>query len=202
MRTGARTENARINDEEKIRGFGYIFRPRYRDKKTGNWKVSEIWWVSYQKVGKQLRESARTTNETEAWRFLKDRNGKVTNNQPIGHAIERTTLDDLLKLIANNYAVKRRRSLRRVKYAARNLREYFGGDRKAQNITSEDIAAYAAYRTGKGAAPASINYDVAILRRGFRLGKKIVSSIPDFEMMGLSNTRKGIFEPPGLSRGP
>jgi len=125
---------------------------------------------------------------------LRDRNAKVTNNQPTGRVIERTTLDDLLKLIENNYAVKGRRSLRRVEHAERNLREYFGGERKARDVTSEDIAAYAAYRTEKGAAPRSINYDTAILRRGFRLGKKIVSATPDFEMMGLSNIRKGFFE--------
>ena len=101
----------------------------------------------------------------------------------------------MLKLIENNYVVKGRRSLRRVEYAERNLRDYFGGGRRARNITSEDIAAYAAYQTEKGAAPASVNYDMAILRRGFRLGKKIVSASPDFEMMGLINTRKGFFEP-------
>ena len=133
--------------------------------------------------GKQIRESAHTNNESEAWGFLKDRDGKVTNNQPTGRVIERTTLDDLLKLIENNYVVKGRRSLRRVEYAERNLRDYFGGGRRARNITSDDIAAYAAYQTEKGAAPASVNYDMAILRRGFRLGKKIVSAILDFEMM-------------------
>jgi hypothetical protein len=63
--------------KKNYRGFGYIFRPRYSDKKTGERKVSEIWWVSYQKGGKQIRESAHTANESEAWRFLKDRDGKV-----------------------------------------------------------------------------------------------------------------------------
>jgi hypothetical protein len=184
--------------KKNVAGSGTSSDPGIATKRR---KVSEIWWISYEKGGKQIRESAHTANESEAWRLLKDRDGKITSNQPTGRVIERTTLDDLLKLIENNYAVKGRRSLRRVEYAERNLREYFDGGRRASNVASEDIAAYAAYQTEKGAAPASVNYDMAILRRGFWLGKKIVSALPDFKMMGLSNTRKG-FLSPGLSRGP
>ena len=51
-----------------------------------------------------------------------------------------------------------------------------------------------ARRLEVGAKPSTINYELAMLRRGFRLGRALVSSQPKFEMLKVDNARKGFFE--------
>jgi hypothetical protein len=53
--------------------MGHIFRPKYKDKKTGNVKESAVWWIKYHKNGKPYFESAKTTEETKAKRLLRKR---------------------------------------------------------------------------------------------------------------------------------
>jgi hypothetical protein len=47
------------------------------------YRRGEIWWVKYYENGRPKRESAGTTKETEAKRFLKEREGRVATGQPI-----------------------------------------------------------------------------------------------------------------------
>ncbi len=55
--------------------------------------------------------------------------------------------------------------------------------------------AFQAYRREQGAKPSTVNYEVAVLRRGFRLGRNKVPARPDFVMQEVDNVRKGFFEP-------
>jgi hypothetical protein len=64
-----------------------------------------------------------------------------------------------------------RKSLARVKHAATHLKEFFDACAKARVvITSDRISAYQAERLERGAKPATVNYELAVLRRAFRLG--------------------------------
>jgi len=40
-------------------------------------KRGNIWWVKYYQNGRPIRESTRAMQETEAKRFLKEREGQV-----------------------------------------------------------------------------------------------------------------------------
>jgi integrase len=176
------------------RGLGFVFQPQYRDKRTGELKTAATWWISYPNHGKQIRENARTANRAEAMRLLKLRTGQVGLGQPVGPQLERTTLNDLLKLVADDYAANGRRSLDRVLQASAHLRDHFRADRKARDITTDLITEYKARRLEQ-AKPSTVNYELAVLRRGFRLGRSRVPSRPDFEMLHVDNARKGFFEP-------
>jgi integrase len=104
-------------------------------------------------------------------------------------------LDDLLAMVEADYSANSRKSIERVRDAAFRLREFFRSDRKARDITSDRVTAYQASRL-KTAAKATVNYELAVLRRAFRLGARAgkVGIRPEIQMLHVDNARKGFFE--------
>jgi hypothetical protein len=43
-----------------------VFRPPYKDPKTGERRQSRVWWYEFWVGGRRIRESARTTRKTVA----------------------------------------------------------------------------------------------------------------------------------------
>lgn len=81
------------------------------------------------------------------------------------------------------------------------MHEFFGEATRAVDITSDRITAYKADRQGqvyqdRPVASATINYELAMLRRAFRLAVEAgkVATRPVIKMLHVSNTRKGFFE--------
>jgi len=130
----------------RSRGMGYVFQPKYRDQRTLERKTAETWWISYSIHGKRHRENAHSTKEGDATKLLKLRLGQAAIGVPVGPQVERTTLDDILKMVEVDYAANGRKSLARVKHAAAHLKEFFDACAKARVITSDRISAYQADR--------------------------------------------------------
>src|SRR4030081_3184873 len=107
------------------------------------------------------------TKESDATKLLKLRLGQAAIGTPVGPQVERTTLGEILKMVEVDYAANGRKSLARVKHAARHLKEFFDALSKARVLTSDRITAYHAERRGEGAKAATVNYELAVLRRGF-----------------------------------
>jgi len=181
----------------KNRGLGFVFQPTWRDKKTGETKTAATWWISYSVHGRRHKENARSTNRADAVRLLKQRIGEAAAGKAVGLQIERTTLDDLLSMVEADYVANGRRSLDRVQDAAKHLREHYSGERKAREITSDTITRYQGRRLEDGVRPSTVNYEMAVLRRGFRLAAKAgkVAARPEFDMLSVNNARIGFFEP-------
>ena len=181
----------------RSRGMGYVFQPTWLDQKTGEPKTVATWWISYSLHGRRHRENAHSTKEADAARLLKLRLGQAAIGMPVGPQVERTTLGEILKMVEVDYAANGRKSLARVKHAATHLKEFFDACAKARVITSDRISAYQAERLGQGAKPATVNYELAILRRAFRLGGRAgkVAARPEIQMLHVENARKGFFEP-------
>src|ERR1700692_4518918 len=154
----------------RSRGMGYVFQPKYRDQRTRERKTGATWWISYSTHGKRHRENAHSTKEADAARLLKLRLGQAAIGMPVGPQVERTTLSEILKMVEVDYAANGRKSLPRVRHAATHLKEFFDACGKARVITSDRISAYQAERLEQGAKPATVNYELAVLRRAFRLG--------------------------------
>jgi integrase len=178
----------------KNRGVGFVFQPTYRDKVTGEKKTAATWWISYSVHGQRHKENAKSANRADAVRLLKQKIGEAQMGKPVGSQIEKTTLDDLLAMVTADYIAEKRRSLKRAQFAFPHLRAFFGGDRKARDITDDAVIAYAARRADVGAKTATVNYELAILRRAFHLGKKKVPAIPEIKTREAQNTRTGFFE--------
>jgi hypothetical protein len=127
-----------------------------------------VWWVAYYHRGQEIRESAKTTSEHKARALLRERLRSAGTQEFIGPAAQRVTFEDLAVLYLTDYRLNGRRSLRDATRNVETLREVFGIDR-ALDITADRIAAYTARRLEAGLKPASVNRELAALRRMFTL---------------------------------
>ena len=170
----------------------------------------ETWWIQYSVRGVRHRESVgsivllpdnktRPVNRADAVNLLKKRIGEVQAGKLVGNAVEKTTLGDLTKMLADDYAANKRHSS--VAASVAHLHDFFGAEARAIDITSDRITAYRAQRQGetwakRPVASATINYELAMLRRAFKLAARAgkVSSVPEFDMLVIDNARQGFFE--------
>src|SRR5215472_5743036 len=160
----------------------------------GIYQRGKIWWIYYSFRGTPYRESSGSTNEVDAKRLLKRRLGEMGIGQFHGPDLDRTTFEDLEKIIEQEYKANARRSLPRMKTALTPLRAYFG-TRRAHDISFDRLNSYVSARLDAGIAPASVRYELSILRRAFRLAKRAGKAIcPDFPTIEVHNVRTGFFE--------
>jgi integrase len=182
------------------RGLGNVYQPSYRDKRSGELRKCATWWIMYSVNGKRMAENARSSNRADAVRLLKKRTGQAGIGKPVSPVFDRTKLSEILTLVENDYEANGRRSLWRAKDAGLHLTVFFGADLKVRDITPDRITAYQATRLkpeeGKPAKPSTVNYEMAILRRGLRLARRAgkISTVPEFQMLHVDNARKGFFE--------
>ena len=192
------------------RGIGSVYQPTYVDKQTGERKKSAVWWISYYHKGKKCRETSRDgridpetskvvnegTSHAAAIKLLKKRLGEVAQGRPAGRDVERTTFGEVAEMLVADYKANGRRSVDRIEGALSHLRGYFGDDCRAMDITSDRITAYKASRLEKGAAAATINRELAALKRALKLAEIAgkLAARPHVSMLHESNRRKGFFE--------
>jgi integrase len=169
-----------------MRGQGRLFRR----------KNSASWWIAYFHRGKEIRESAKTTNEQKAGRLLRERLRTAGTQEFIGPAAQRITFEDLAALYLTDYRLNGRRSLRDATRNVETLREAFGIDR-ALDITADRIAAYTTRRLEAGLKPASVNRELAALRRMFTLAIRAgkIATRPHIALLAEDNAREGFLEP-------
>jgi integrase len=178
------------------RGLGSVYRPSYVDKASGERKVSAVWWIRWHHRGKKYRESSESTNENDAKRLLKKRLGEAAIGRPVGPQVEKTTFEDLKTILLDEYRANGRRSINRIEDALNHLAGFFT-ETRAIDITTDRVTAYVAERQKEGAAAATINRELAALRRAFRLARraKRVAEVPELSLLSENNVRTGFFEP-------
>jgi integrase len=181
---------------KQTRGLGFVYQPIYVDKRTGERKTAATWWVQYSVRGKRYRESSGSSNRNMAVKLLKERLGAAAQGRPVGPNVDRTKFEDLARMLVEDYRANGRRSLERIEGALKHLRGFFG-DHFALDLTSDRITSYIKWRQDEGAAAATINRELAALRRAFRLAARAgkVALRPEISMLRENNRRKGFFEP-------
>lgn len=113
----------------------------------------------------------------------------------VGPAAERVTVSELLDLVRDDYRLRGRRSARRAEQACAHLADEFGGD-AALDVTLTRLEAYVNARQQEDAALATVQYELAILRRGYSLAmrRQLLPFRPPFPTIRVSNARQGFFE--------
>lgn len=166
-------------------------------------KGSKKWWIEYWVRGRQVRESSRSCRERDAVKLLNHRLGEIESGRPVGPRIERTTFEDLAKMLIDDYRVNNHKSTDRAELAVRHLQRFFGGWR-AVEITSDQFSAYIRSRLeGRARAkPATVMAERAALNRMFTLGYRAgkVASRPSLPSLRVRNARQGFFEEEELKR--
>jgi integrase len=188
-----------------------------RPRGTGHaYLRGRVWWIAYHVRGRLVRESAGTEIKNEAERLLRARVMAADAGIAAGPEAQRATLHDLATLVATDYQNNGLRSLRQVVGAFDRLAEFFGGrdftrtitrgrletlrregrSFLARRITVDQIESYKRARLEGGAAAATINRELAALKRGFRLATRVGRLVarPDFSLLREHNVRRGFFE--------
>src|SRR5262245_21055615 len=160
------------------RGSGSIF------QKPG----TKNWWIAYSFRGHPYQESSGSTNKKGAEKLLKARLKQMERPNFVDPAkASRWTLADMLEVLRLDYERKGNSSFHTVKSVWQHLEKEFEFHHVI-DITSEKISAYANKRVNEEKAErGSVNLELAVLRRGFKLmfQKKMISEVPVIEMFEL-----------------
>jgi site-specific recombinase XerD len=135
------------------------------------------------------QEATGKTRRTDAERILKARVQAVDDGNPDPALASRTTFKDIAALVVADYTInEHKRSLG-------HLESYFDSE-LVVTITTDRIELYKAHRKEAGAKNATINRELAALKRAFRLGVKRgrLVKVPEIEMLVERNRRTGFFE--------
>jgi hypothetical protein len=87
----------------RSRGMGYVYQRKYRDQRTRERKTADTWGSRIRYIAGGSRECT-STKEGDAAKLLKLRQGQAAIGMPVGPQVERTTLNDILKMVETDYA--------------------------------------------------------------------------------------------------
>jgi integrase len=154
-----------------------------------------IWWVKYSVNGEVVPESSGSDKESDARKLLKRRLGEIAIGRFVGLEAEKVAVSELADDVVNDYRINDKDSLDKAERTAKRIKEFFGGY-KAHSVGTDLVRKYIAQRQADGAANATINRELAFLKRGFNLGiqaEKILRK-PYIFMLKENNVRTGFFE--------
>lgn len=153
--------------------------------------------------GRRIKESAKSPMEQAARLLIRKRvreiavRGKVT-----GPEVERTTYNDLEALFTADVTANRSASyLANATFRFVHLRKAFNHV-LVRDVTHDRLNRYKASRIADGAAAATVQYELKLLRRMFTLGVKAdrVDRIPPFPAVAVENARQGFASPAEVAR--
>jgi len=160
---------------------------------------SSSWLLDYRTPsGQRCRDTIRVESRAEAERELKRREGDLARGRPLFAGADKLTFEVLTALLLRDYEINRKRSIGKAKKSVERLAAFFGGWRTI-NITAADVGAYIEQRLRAGLSNASINRELAALKRAFRLAVKtrLLSHdhVPHIPLLEEAAPRSGFFEP-------
>jgi integrase len=166
-----------------MRGLGRIF------------KRGSVYWISYYHRGKEYRESCESESESQARKLLKKRLGEMGSGKLIGPVEERVTFEEMTEDLLRDYQVNKRKAVKIIEYPIKHLRKSFAFD-KALDLTTDRINAHIARRQQEGAKNATINRELAALKRMFSLALQAgkLSSKPYIPTLEENNARQGFLD--------
>lgn len=172
----------------RTRGSGSIYKQ----------KNSAVWWVKYYRNGSAYRESTKTTDLSEARDFLKQRLGEIATGRFYGLEVERILVSELADDFLREYRINGRKSIDDAEARWKLHIEPFFGHLRASQVTSDLVARYIDQRQKEKAANATINRELAALKRMYRLGLNAtppkVVRVPAIVKLQENNARQGFLE--------
>ena|SRR5580704_4823924 len=165
VRTDDETQKEdKLSNEElkpkRLRGTGSVYQP----------KGCRFWWVKYYRNGVVFRESAKTTDERKAGKFLQKRLGEISAGNFLGPAAERIRVSELADDMFRDYRLNGRRSLQYTEWRWRKHMEGVFAPMRAVEVTTDAVNRYIDNRKTAGAENSTINRELAALKRMFSLG--------------------------------
>jgi integrase len=169
---------------KRERGMGRVYQ---RQDPQHPERLLQTWTIDYYIEGKRHRESSHSRKRSVAVALLKLRQGQTPEAAAARAA--RITFEDLKTGIEADYKRRGNRSWDRARQAFIHLAAAFDGW-DARRITAEALTKYADERC-RVAKPATVKYELAVLRRAM---KGRLNPRPDFPSIEVQNARVGFFE--------
>lgn len=170
------------DNAKRERGSGSIYR-----------NGSAVWWIKFHVRGIPKRESSHSTEWKVADRLLKDRLAEVRTDTYIVRGNVR--IDELVQDLISEYREKGRKSIAYVEARWKVHLKPFFTRMRAADLGTDQIRRYSEKRRQEGAIGATINRELAILKRAFNLAlgstPPKVKTVPFIPMQAESKPRTG-----------
>lgn len=148
-----------------------VYRPKYKDPKTGKLVEAEFWWYSFYFAGKRVRESTKTHLKTLAKGAEKQRRAEM-EKAFVGAPVERregrvNSVADIVKAYSLRYALDHRGRPQSILFSKGRLAHVTRllGAKMVPDLTEDAIRGYIATRIGEGAGGRTVNMEVGELSR-------------------------------------
>ena len=166
------------------RGSGHI----YRRGKT-------YWFKFFDVQGRPHWRSTGSRDRSVAETMLRDQLSQRDRGAPVLPDPRRVSIDAILQSLLAEYRLNARRSQERADLSCRHLLRFFQG-RAAVSVTGADVNRYADLRQQAKAAPATINRELAALRRAYRLAIRqgVLVAMPHITTLREDNVRTGFLD--------
>lgn len=134
-------------------------------------KRGDVWWMYFTYQGQQVRKSTGTADRRLADAILSKIKVQIIEGQYFERAVAQShTFPELMDRYEQEHVARKLRH-RGLKGYMKNLRGFFG-DRTLADITPKLIVAYKNKRYADGMAPATINRELANLKKAFNLAMR------------------------------
>ena len=137
----------------------------------GLYKRGQVWWMAFVYKGKRYRQSANTADRKQAQRIYAKVKGQIAEDKWFERLPgEDKTFEELMEKYLTEYSARNKApgSFIRDKSLFGNLRRAFGS-LAITEITPKAIADYKTQRRNEGAAPKTVNNELALLNHAFNL---------------------------------
>jgi integrase len=161
------------------------------------------WVIQYYLDGRRIREATGLESKRKAQDLLNERLSQVSRGELVRPERRPRRVQDLYHALEENTKVHRPKSLKDLRGRWRHLKPVFAYV-FAFKLTTDGITRYAQLRQEEGAANATINRELAVLRRALNLGRRStppkVREVPYIPMLKEDNVRRGFVEDSEFSR--
>ena len=170
--------------------------PRPRGSGSIYQNGSSVWWVKFYVRGLARRESSHSIDRKVAEKLLKRRLAEVETKTYIART--NVKVDELIADLFAEYRQQGRKSIKTAEWRWKKHLEPFFRKLPADDLNTDLAQRYCAKREEEKASGASINRELAILKRAFHLAMKRtppkVRSCPVIPMYRESAPRTGFLE--------
>ena len=158
------------------------------------YKRGDIWWAKLYKDGIPIYKSTKKTDRREAQRLHDIWAGELRQNTFLANG-DRVRYEELVEELIRHYQNTDGRRLTEVNTRLKHLNRFFRGTRAAR-IDAALVTRYVEQRKAKGAANGTINRELGLLTRLFRLAleNRQVAHVPVIRKLKEAPPRQGFFE--------
>jgi integrase len=148
-----------------------VYRPKYRDKQTGELRESDIWWYEFTFAGKRIRESAKTTRKTIATEAENNRRlelEKTLAGVPVEKRENRiNSVADVIKSYSTRYEIDHRGREKSIAFSKGRLVHVkrLLGTALIPDVTEDAVREYIKTRLEEGVSGRTVNMEVGELSR-------------------------------------